>query len=213
MPSYQLLNEKLLEVKLQGEECLAKRGAMVATTGEIQFAPATLGNEGMQSGIARGLTSENMNLMRATGSGTVLYARRGLHVQIVELRGETLYIESESVLAYDGRLRSGTYFQGNSGGVGGLVRGAATGQGLWTTTLEGQGEVAILSEGEAIALEVTAQKPVFVDPNAYVGHKGNLQSAIHTDVSWKTALGQGSGESFQLKFTGQGTLYVQPSER
>jgi uncharacterized protein (AIM24 family) len=213
MPTYQLRNEKLLEVTLQGEECFAKRGAMIATVGEIRFAPATLGSEGLQSGLARGLTSENLNLMRATGRGTVLYARRGLHIQILSLRGETLYIESESVLAYDGRLRSGTYFQGNSGGVGGLVRGAATGQGLWTTTLEGQGEVAILSEGEAIALEVSAQKPVFVDPNAYIGHKGQLQSSIHTDVGWKTLVGQGSGESFQLKFTGAGTLYVQPSER
>ncbi|PQV62935.1 putative conserved protein, AIM24 family [Abditibacterium utsteinense] len=211
--NFQLLNEKLLEVGLQNEEVFAKRGSMIATTGEIQFAPAALGNGGLQSGAMRAATNENLNLMRATGRGTVLYGRRGLHVTIVKLSGETLYIESESVLCFDGRLRSGTYFQGNSGGVGGIVRGAATGQGLWTTTLEGAGEVAILSEGETVALEVGAQTSVFVDPNAYIGHKGNLQSAIHTDVSWKTLVGQGSGESFQLKFSGQGTVYVQPSER
>ena len=208
-----MLNEKLLEITLQNEECYAKSGAMIATTGEIRFSPATLGSENINSGMERMVTGEQMRLMRAQGSGTVLYARRGLHVQIVQLNGETLYIESDSVMAYDGRLRSGTQFQGNSGGVSGLVRGAATGQGLWTTTLQGQGEAAILSEGEALALDVTAGKDVFVDPNAYIGHKGNVQSAIHTDVGWKTLVGQGSGESFQLKFSGQGTVYVQPSER
>lgn len=213
MPKYQLLNEKLLEVELGNEEVFAKRGAMIATTGEIRFAPAAIGNEGMQGLAMRAVTSEGMGLMRANGRGTVLYARHGLHIHIVQLGDETLYIESSSVLAFDSRLRTGTYFQGNSGGVGGIVRGAATGQGLWTTTLEGRGEVAILSEGELIALPVTAASPVHVDPNAYIGHKGNLQSQIATDVGWKTFMGQGSGESFQLKFTGEGTLYVQPSER
>ncbi|BCM92277.1 hypothetical protein IAD21_04156 [Abditibacteriota bacterium] len=213
MPKYQLINEKLLEVELGNEEVFAKKGAMIATTGEIRFSPAALGNDGMQGAAMRAVTSEGMGLMRATGRGTVLYARRGLHIHIVQLNGETLYIESNSVLAFDSRVRTGTYFQGNSGGVGGIVRGAATGQGLWTTTLEGRGDVAILSQGDVIALPVTAAKPVFVDPNAYVGHKGNLQSQIATDVGWKTFVGQGSGESFQLKFIGEGTLYVQPSER
>ena len=213
MPTYQMLNEKLLEVTLQNEECYAKSGAMIATTGEVRFAPATLGSENLNSGMERLVTGEQMRLMRAQGSGTVLYARRGLHVHLVKLNGETLYIESQSVLAYDARLRSGTQFQGNSGGVGGLVRGATTGQGLWTTTLQGQGEAAILSRGEMLALDVAGDKPIFVDPNAYIGHKGNVQSAIHTDVGWKTLVGQGSGESFQLKFSGQGTVYVQPSER
>jgi uncharacterized protein (AIM24 family) len=211
--TFQLINEKLLEVGLQNEEVFAKRGSMIATTGEIQFSPAALGNGDMQDLAMRAATSENMNLMRAAGRGTVLYGRFGLHVTIVPLHGETLYIESESVLCFDSRLRTGTYFQGNSGGVGGIVRGAATGQGLWTTTIEGSGEVAILSEGETVALEVSSERTVFVDPNAYIGHKGNVQSHVHTDVSWKTMVGQGSGESFQLKFTGQGTVYVQPSER
>ena len=213
MPTYQMINEKLLQITLSNEECYAKSGAMIATTGEVKFSPATLGSENLNSGMERMVTGEQMQVMRAQGTGTVLYARRGLHVRVVQLNGETLYIESKSVLAYDGRLRSGTQFQGNSGGVGGLVRGATTGQGLWTTTLQGQGEAAILSEGEALALDVTAGKDVFVDPNAYIGHKGDVQSAIHTDVGWKTLVGQGSGESFQLKFSGQGTVYVQPSER
>lgn len=137
----------------------------------------------------------------------------GKYIFLVELRGETLYVESDSLLAFDRRMRTGTMFMGNQGAVQGLIRGAVTGQGLFTTTLQGQGEIAILCDGNAIGLDVTSQNPLFVDPNAYIGHKGELQSQIVTDVNWKTFLGQASGESYQLKFTGNGTVYIQPSER
>lgn len=212
MPNYTLVNEKLLQVEMADEEVFAKRGAMIAYTGEISFSPAFLGDQSAQNAMMRTVTNENMALMKARGRGQVLYARLGLNVQIIALRGETLYIESDSVLAFDSRLRSGTVFQGNQGAQG-LIRGAATGSGLWTTTLEGQGEAAILSVGEAIGLEVNNEKPVFVDPNAYIGHKGNLSSQFIAAASWKTFVGQGSGETFQLKFSGTGTVYIQPSER
>lgn len=212
MPNYSLVNEKLLQVEMANEEVFAKRGAMIAYTGEITFAPAFLGDQNAQNALMRTVTSEGMGLMKARGNGQILYARRGLHVQIIALNGETLYVESESVLAFDARLRSGTVFQGNQGAQG-LIRGAATGSGLWTTTLEGQGEAAILSVGDAIGLEVAPEKPIFVDPNAYIGHKGNLSSQFIAATSWKTFVGQGSGETFQLKFTGTGTVYIQPSER
>jgi uncharacterized protein (AIM24 family) len=209
---FELINPKMLAVDLSREEVLSAKGAMIACSGDVRFSPASTANEGMQSLAMRGVTGEAWSLMRASGSGQVLYARRGEHITLVALDGETFYAESHSVLAFDARIRTGTFFQGNSGGVQGLVRGAATGQDLFTTTFDGQGELAILSDGGTIALEVQPDKPVFVDPNAYVGHKGNLASAIHTDVSWKTLVGQGSGESFQLKFTGAGTVYVQASE-
>jgi uncharacterized protein (AIM24 family) len=212
VPVYELINEKMLSVKLQNDDVLARRGSMIAYTGQVNFAPNMLGNEGMQGAAMRAVTNERIHLMRATGQGEVLYAQHGLFVTIITLQGEKLYIESDNVLVFDGRLRSGTEFQGNAG-VQGLVRGAASGQGLWTTTFEGHGEVAMLSDGDAIGLDVTPEQAIFVDPNAYLGHKGMLQSQFVTDVNWKTMIGQGSGESFQLKFTGQGTVYIQASER
>jgi uncharacterized protein (AIM24 family) len=89
----------------------------------------------------------------------------------------------------------------------------ATGQGLFTSTFAGTGEVAVLSDGKLIGLDVRADRPVFVDPQAYVGHRGQLTSNIHTDVSWKSLLGQTSGESYQLRFQGAGTVFIQASER
>ncbi len=212
MPEYSLINDKMLSVRIRNEEVFARRGSMIAYTGHVEFAPSSSGSEGMQGTAMRSVTGERMTLMSARGTGEVLYAFYGMHVTMISLRGETFFAESGSLLAYDGRLRSGTVFLGNQG-MGGLIRGAATGSGMFTTTLEGSGELAIVSDGDAIALDVTSDRPIFADPQAYVGHRGNLRSDLVTDVGWKTFVGQSSGESYQLKFTGQGTVYIQAAER
>lgn len=213
MPAYQQINEKMIEVKLNNEAIFAKKGAMISYQGEVNFSRSFLGNEGVQSLAMRAVTNEGYALMEARGNGTVYYAYDGLFVTIIPVRGDTLYVESDNVLAFDGRMEVGTMFLGNQGGVQGIVRGAVTGQGLFTTTLRGNGDVAILSDGNAIGLPVTPNEPVCVDPQAYIGHTGQLSSAIVTDLNWKTFVGQASGESYQVKFSGQGTVYIQASER
>lgn len=213
MPSYTQINEKLVQVTLANEQVFAKKGAMIAYQGEVNFSRTFLAGNGVQDLAMRAVTNEGYALMLAKGSGSVIYGHAGLFVTIVQVQNETLYIESDSLLAFDERLRSGTMFLGNQGGVQGMLRGAVSGQGLFTTTLQGSGEAVILSDGNAIGLNVTPEQPVFVDPNAYIGHKGNLSSNIVTDLNWKTFIGQTSGESYQVKFTGQGTVYIQASER
>ncbi|KAB8042103.1 AIM24 family protein [Janthinobacterium aquaticum] len=213
MPVYQQINEKMLQVTLSNEEVFARKGAMVSYQGDVQFSRSFLAGQGVQSLAMRAVTSEGYALMLAKGSGSVYYAQGGLFVTIIPVRGETLYVESDSLLAFDARLTAGTMFLGNQGGIQGMVRGAVSGQGLFTTTLQGTGEVAILSDGNAIGLPVTPDVPVFVDPQAYIGHVGQLSSSIVTDLNWKTFVGQASGESYQVKFMGQGTVYIQASER
>ena len=213
MPVYQQINEKMLEVKLGNEEVFARKGAMVSYQGDVAFSRSFLAGQGVQSLAMRAVTNEGYAMMAAKGSGSVYYAHAGLFVTIIPVRGETLYVESDTLLAFDARLTAGTMFLGNQGGIQGVVRGAVSGQGLFTTTLQGTGEVAILSDGNTIGLPVTPDVPVFVDPQAYIGHTGQLNSNIVTDLNWKTFVGQASGESYQVKFTGQGTVYIQASER
>jgi len=213
MPVYQQINEKMLQVTLSNEEVFARKGSMVSYQGDVQFSRSFLAGQGVQSLAMRSVTNEGYALMLAKGTGSVYYAQDGLFVTIIPVRGETLYVESDSLLAFDARLTAGTMFLGNQGGVQGMVRGAVSGQGLFTTTLQGNGEVAILSDGNAIGLPVTPEVPVFVDPQAYIGHVGQLSSSIVTDLNWKTFVGQASGESYQVKFMGQGTVYIQASER
>ncbi|MEN9864667.1 MAG: hypothetical protein RL748_257, partial [Pseudomonadota bacterium] len=156
MPVYNQINEKLVEVSLNGEQVFAKKGAMIAYQGEVLFSRSFLAGGGVQDLAMRAATSEGYALMVAKGSGKVYYGHNGLFVTIVALNNEMLYVESDSLLAFDERLRTGTMFLGNQGGVQGVLRGAVSGQGLFTSTLQGTGEVAILSDGNAIGLSVTA---------------------------------------------------------
>jgi len=213
MPVYTQVNEKMIEVTLANESVYAMKGAMISYQGTVEFARAFLAGEGVQGMAMRAATSEGHVLMKATGTGKVYYACNGNFVSIIPVRGETLYVESKNLLAYDERLTTGTLFLGNQGGVSGIVRGAVSGQGLFTTTLQGNGEAAILSDGNAIGLPVTANAPICVDPQAYLAHTGQLQSSIVTDLNWKSFVGQASGESYQVKFSGTGTVYIQASER
>lgn len=213
MPVYRQINEKMIEVTLDNEEVFAIKGAMVAVQGDVAFSRAFTAGEGIQGMAMRAATNEGHALMSAKGRGKICYAYDGRFVTIVQVTGDTLYVEADNLLAYDARLTSGTMFLGNQGGVSGVLRGAVSGQGLFTTTLSGRGEAAILSDGNAIGLPVTPDVPLCVDPQAYIGHTGQLQSNIVTDVNWKTFVGQASGESYQIRFTGTGTVWIQASER
>jgi uncharacterized protein (AIM24 family) len=213
MPAYRQINEKMIEVTLANEEVLAIKGAMIACQGEVAFSRSFTAGEGVQGMAMRAATNEGHALMKARGTGKVCYAYNGQFVTIIPVNGDTLHVEADNLLAYDARLATNTMFLGNQGGVSGILRGAVSGQGLFTTTLTGRGEAAILSDGNAIGLPVTPDVPLCVDPQAYLGHTGTLASSIVTDVNWKTFVGQASGESYQIKFTGTGTVYIQASER
>jgi uncharacterized protein (AIM24 family) len=212
MPQFNQVNERMLAVTLDNDAVYTKRGAMVCYTGKVTFERSFLTGGGIQQLGMRAVTGEGLVMMKSQGTGTVHYAHHGQFVTLISLNNEMLYAESESLLAFDSRLQPGTMFIGNQG-LQQLVRGAVSGQGLFTTTVQGRGEVVLLSDGPAIVLEVTAERPVCVDPDAYVGHKGNLASSIVTDVNWKTFIGQTSGETYQVRFSGQGTVYIQASER
>ncbi|MBO2449976.1 AIM24 family protein [Actinomadura barringtoniae] len=196
----------MLAVDLAGDTIRALNGSMVAYDGQMTFKRQGMtGGEGLRGALKRKIAGEGMTLMDITGQGTVFLASEATEVTLVPLNGETLFVESESLLALDGRLQTGVQFIG--------LRGMGTGQGLATTKVEGQGTVAILSDGPAIALEVTPGTPLCVDPHAYVGHRGQLQQDVVTDVNWRTVMGQGSGESVQFRYQGHGLVYIQPAER
>jgi uncharacterized protein (AIM24 family) len=155
--------------------------------------------------VTRRLTGESMEVMEVKGHGTCYFADRASEINLVRLSGEKLYVEASNLLATEAALRTGTTFTG--------LRGASQGNGLFTTTVEGVGQAAITSDGPAIVLRVTSGTPLNVDPGAYIAHTGNLRQDFQTGVSWRSLLGESGGESFQIRFEGEGLVYVQPSER
>lgn len=236
---FEKVNSKVVKVNLaQSGDVLARKGAMLYYSGgEVWFSPETPGGMGMggmgggMPGMGGGLlgaagrmmSGEHETMMRARGNGQVFYGRGGLHVTVVNLQGQQLTAEMSRVLAHTGGLQASVVSVGSAsggggggGGLRGMIRGAVaasqTGTGMFTTQFSGQGSAVLLSHGSCIELQVGGMNPVFVDPQSYIGHVGNVQLELTTALSWRDAVGRGSGEAFQLKMLGQGTVYVQPSE-
>ncbi|PJE96023.1 hypothetical protein CUT44_19690 [Streptomyces carminius] len=208
------ISSKMIEARVApGQRLFSQRGAMIAYQGQVTFTPNAQGGQGgIGSMIGRRLAGEAAPLMTVEGDGTVLFGHGGHHVEVIELAGDTLCVEADRLLAFDGTLEQGTMFMGSQGGVMGMVRGQVTGQGLFTTTLKGHGSVAVMAHGGVIQLPVTPGNPVRVDPQAYVAHHGNVQNKLSTALGWRDMVGRGSGEAFQLELSGQGMVFVQASE-
>ncbi|MEV6790695.1 AIM24 family protein [Streptomyces sp. NPDC051320] len=205
MAQFRLQGSKVLAVDLTGDAVKAKNGSMIAYDGRMTFKKMSGGGEGLRGMVTRRLTGEQMTVMEVRGEGTCYFADRATEINLVSLNGEKLHVEASNLLCTDAGLRTGTTFTG--------LRGASQGNGLFTTTVEGAGQAAIMSDGPAVVLRVSERYPLQVDPGAYIAHTGNLRQHFQTGVSFRTFMGEGSGESFQIRFEGEGLVYVQPSER
>ncbi|WP_181766573.1 AIM24 family protein [Streptomyces albidus (ex Kaewkla and Franco 2022)] len=208
------INSKMVEALVQpGQRLFSQRGAMIAYTGDVRFTPNSQGGQGgLMSMIGRRVANEATPLMTVEGAGSVMFGHGGHHVEVINLDGDTLCVEADRLLAFDGTLEQGTLFLGSDGGVMGMVRGQVTGQGLFTTTLKGKGSVAVMAHGGIVQLPVTPDRPVHVDPQAYVAHFGDVRNKLSTALGWRDMVGRGSGEGFQLELSGNGAVFVQASE-
>lgn len=207
MPTFRLNGSRLLEVDIAGESFKALNGSMVAYTGQVQFKRQgmTSGGGGLMGAVKRKVSGESITLMDCVGHGTVYIANEAQEINVIDLSGEQLWVEASNLVALDANIKTEVKFNG--------LRGMTSGTGLATTLASGHGQVAVTTDGPAIVLEVTPGQTLCVDPQAYVAHKGQLQQDFVTDVNWRTAMGQNSGESFQLRFNGNGVVYIQPAER
>lgn len=190
---------------MTGDAVKAKNGSMVAYDGQMAFKKMTGGGEGIRGMVTRRVTGEQMTVMEVKGHGTCWFADRATEINLVRLNGEKLYVEASNLLCTDAGLRTGTSFTG--------MRGATQGNGLFTTTVEGTGQAAIVSDGPAVALRVSREYPLTVDPGAYIAHQGDVRQSFQSGVTFRTFMGEGGGEAFQVRFEGEGLVYVQPSER
>lgn len=205
MTIFSVEQDRLLVISLNQEKVMATAGSMVAYTGQVKFEKALLGGEGLLGVLKRKVTQETFELMVVQGAGTVCLANQAKEITILQLADDKMFIESQSLLAFDADLKTNVAFAG--------LRGATSGQGLFTTTVSGRGQVAVVSQGNLLTLAVEPTTPLCVDPDAFIGYQGNLKQEFIFDVNWKTLIGEESGETYQLKFTGEGIVYVQPSER
>ncbi|WP_028655521.1 AIM24 family protein [Nocardioides sp. J54] len=199
-------DKRLLHADLAGETIRAASGSMVAYTGNVDFKHAGMGGGGgLKAALKQKVSGESIKLMECSGTGRVTFAQDAMDVSVIDLAGDTLAVESEHILAVTPGLNLDVKFAG--------LQGMTSGQGLATTTVTGHGQVAILSDGPIIALAVQPGVPVVVDPDAFVASFGQMTMNLVSGISWKSVIGEGSGEPFSLRFDGAGTVLVQPAER
>ncbi len=225
MLKFETINELTLKVTCTGNDVLfTKAGAFIAGNNygnkNYKFEKVLLGpqnniGQALLGQIARRVTGENFPLMKVNlnGDSVTYYASYGQHVVIYHLEhGETISVESENILAFTQDCDYSVRFIG----VGILSQ-----KGLATSTLTARGSnayVAVLSDGNPIVLSnVTSGDTISVDPDAVICWIGNghCDPQVKADVSWKTFIGQTSGESYQFEWSGNAgvTVIIQPSER
>ena len=199
--AFALQNSKLLKVRLDAVTIQAKLGSMVAYQGQVSFEHA--GSGGLGRMLKKAVTGEGQSLMKMTGSGEVFLADTAQDIHLVYLEGEKITVNGPNLLAFDSGIDWDIErVQGASGMMGG---------GLYNTSLQGTGWVAILSDGPPVLLNV-ATAPTFADAQAAITWSQGVSTSIKTDVNLKTLIGRGSGETVQMAFSGQGWVLVQPSE-
>ena len=199
--AFSLQGPRLLKVELSETSVMAKNGAMVAYQGEVSFEHK---GGGLGRLLKKAATGESLRLMQARGTGELFLAYQAMLVHVLRLNQESITVNGENILAFATDIDWDVTRV--KGGTAGVLAG-----GIFNIHLRGTGLVALVSDGEPVKLEV-GDAPTFGDPQAAIAWSGGVQTSLRTDVQAKTLIGLGSGESFQLGFTGQGWVLVQPSE-
>jgi uncharacterized protein (AIM24 family) len=200
---FELENDYLLEINLNGR-AWAKAGAMIAYTGQVKFTREGMLEHGVGKALKKMVSGEGTSLMKVEGQGRVYLADKGKKVQVLNLQNETIFVNGNDLLAFESSVDWDIKMMRR---MAGLMAG-----GLFNVRLSGPGMVAITTHFDPLTLQVKPGQTIYTDPNATVAWSGSLTPDFHTDVSFKTFLGRGSGESIQLKFEGSGWVVLQPFE-
>jgi uncharacterized protein (AIM24 family) len=196
-------NNYLLNVNLYGK-VWAKKGAMVAYTGDVKFSREGTFEHGLDKFVKKAVTGESTTLMKMKGQGQVYLADKGKEVTVLNLQNDKLFVNGNDLLAFEDGIDWDIELMATSPGV---MSG-----GLFNIRLQGTGMVAITTHYTPLTLMVSPDRSIYTDPNATVAWSGGLTPSIKTDIDFKTLLGKDSGETFQMKFKGQGFVIIQPYE-
>ncbi|MDQ3570004.1 MAG: AIM24 family protein [Actinomycetota bacterium] len=200
--AFTLQNSKMLKVRLDRGTIQAKLGSMVAYQGDVRFEHA--GSGGVGRYLKKAVTGEGTPLMKVSGSGEVFLANEAQDVHVLRLEDDRITCNGQNVLAL------GDGIDWNIQRVQGGPAGALAG-GLFNMSLAGSGFVALVTHGPPVLLDV-GSAPTFTDVQAAVAWSAGVTTSLKTDVGVKTLIGRGSGETFQVGFSGQGWVLAQPSE-
>ncbi|WP_446037322.1 AIM24 family protein [Streptomyces sp. SID1143] len=193
----------MVKVAMQsGHDLFARPGSMVAYEGFVQYEANPPAVRQMAS---QWLTGEQNPLMLCRGDGLLYLADYGADVVCVNLNEESLSVNGTNLLAFDAHLQWGVER------VKGLAKFA--GQGLFNVGVRGTGWVALTTRGTPVVVDYgRGEDETYVDPDALVAWSSGLKMKGKRSMKAGALIGRGSGEAYQIAFSGQGFVVVQPSE-
>lgn len=200
---FEMESERMLELNLNGA-LWTKMGSMVAYRGNVKFVREGILEQGIGNLLKKAVSGEGARLTKAEGAGQVYLADSGKKITILNLKGETLFVNGNDLLAFEPTIKYEIKMMKK---VSSMLAG-----GLFNIRLQGSGMVAFTTHYDPLTLMVTPDCPITTDPNATVAWSGTLEPQMKTDVSLKTFVGRGSGESVQTQFAGNGFVVIQPYE-
>ncbi|WP_326687785.1 MULTISPECIES: AIM24 family protein [unclassified Streptomyces] len=195
--------QHMVKVAMQsGQDLFARPGSMVAYEGFVQYEANPPAVRQMAS---QWLSGEKNPLMLCRGDGLLYLADYGADVVCVNLNEESLSVNGTNLLAFDAHLQWGVE----------RVKGMAkfAGQGLFNVGVRGTGWVALTSRGAPVVVDCgRGDDETYVDPDALVAWSSGLKMKSKRSMKASALIGRGSGEAYQIAFSGQGFVVVQPSE-
>lgn len=207
---FELESNKMLEVHVGGRagagRVWSKLGAMVAYRGALTFKREGMLEGGLAKAFMKAISGEMAPLARIEGQGVAYLADAGKNITVLRLDGgqDAINVSGNDLLAFEDTIEHQVTMHRR---VSGMMAG-----GLFSAHLSGRGLVAIVTHGQPLTLRVTPDSPVVTDPNATVAWSSTLTPEVKADVSFRTLVGRGGGETFQMVFRGSGFVVIQPYE-
>jgi uncharacterized protein (AIM24 family) len=195
--------DRFLEINLSGKMWMSI-GSMVAYHGNIKFKREGAFEHGMKKFFKSAFTGEGMVLTKAEGEGGLYLAKSGKKITVIKLEGDDIVVNGNDVLAFEETIEWDIKMMKK-------ISSIASG-GLFNVRLSGYGLVAIATHHDPITLSVLKDRPLMTDTGATVAWSGNLSPDFKTDINLKTIFGRSSGETFQMKFEGEGFVIIQSFE-
>lgn len=200
---FQLNTDRVLDIKLNGKIYI-KTGSMVGYYGSVKFTREAYAEFGVGKMLKKAVTGEGASLTRVTGQGNVFLADQGKKISIIDVNGASLVVNGKNLLAFEDTVKWDiTYLRQIA---------AVWAGGFFNMRLSGRGLAAITTHYDPIVLKVTPLDALMTDVNATVAWSGSLAPTIKTDIAAKSLVGRTSGETFQMRFQGEGFVVIQPFE-
>ncbi|MFI1885912.1 AIM24 family protein [Streptomyces jumonjinensis] len=185
-----------------GQDLFARTGSIVSYEGFIQYEPNP---PAARQAAAQWVSGDGSPVMKCSGDGLLYLADYGADVVVIHLDDDAISVNGTNVLAFDAHLQWGVER------VKGLAKLA--GQGLWNVEISGTGWVALTSRGTPVVVDCgKGEDETYVDPDALVAWSPKLKVKGRRSFKASSLIGRGSGEAYQMAFSGQGIVVVQPSE-